>query len=142
MPEHIFDNLGEDAAAGNIWPVIKGNRYILLTGELGSGKTALVRNIARLLGVSGIVSSPTFSIHNSYSADNIKIVHSDLYRLTSAIELEQTGFFELLEEGGADYMFIEWADLFNIKDMLERYAEIDIIKTGETVRRYRINVRL
>jgi len=138
MPEYAFDNLEEKNAAENIWPIVKDSRYILLTGRLGSGKTTLVRNIAFLLGVSDIVSSPTFSIHNNYSAGAFKILHSDLYRLKSVIELEQTGFFELLES--ADYVFVEWADLFNIKEMLRRYAEIRITKTGEKGRQYDIKV--
>jgi len=138
MSEYIFDNLKEEEAAENIWPLIKNSRHILLTGELGSGKTALVRNIVFLLGVSDIVSSPTFSIHNSYSTGILKILHSDLYRLKSLIELEQTGFFELVES--ADYVFIEWADIFSIKEMLKWYAEINITKTGEDGRHYKIKV--
>ncbi|MDR0454355.1 MAG: tRNA (adenosine(37)-N6)-threonylcarbamoyltransferase complex ATPase subunit type 1 TsaE [Deferribacteraceae bacterium] len=138
MPEYIFYNLTEENAAGEIWRVIKDKRYILLTGELGSGKTTLVRGITRLLGIPDIVSSPTFSIHNTYSAEGIRILHTDLYRLRSVTELEQTGFFELLEF--SDYAFIEWADLFNIKDMLKKYAEVNIIKNGETARQYEVGV--
>ncbi len=139
MPRYTFDNMAEAKAAETLWPLVKESRYILLTGELGSGKTTLVRNIARMLGVSDIVASPTFSIHNTYTSGVLTILHSDLYRLKSTVELEQTGFFELIESAG--YVFIEWADLFNIKDMLERYAEIRIIKTSETARRYEVETK-
>lgn len=79
-----------------------------LAGELGAGKTALVRGIAEGAGVSAEdVSSPTFTIVQTY-AGRLPLHHADLYRLSTADELYATGFFDLLEDGGA--AVIEWID--------------------------------
>ena len=79
-----------------------------LAGELGAGKTALVRGIAEGAGVDlALVSSPTFTIVQTYRG-RIPLHHADLYRLGTADELYATGFFDLLEDGGA--MVVEWVD--------------------------------
>ncbi|MBK7858885.1 MAG: tRNA (adenosine(37)-N6)-threonylcarbamoyltransferase complex ATPase subunit type 1 TsaE [Archangiaceae bacterium] len=79
-----------------------------LAGELGAGKTALVRGIAEGAGVAADeVSSPTFTIVQTY-AGRVRLHHADLYRLSSADELYATGFFDLLEDGGA--ALVEWVD--------------------------------
>jgi tRNA threonylcarbamoyladenosine biosynthesis protein TsaE len=82
--------------------------FIGLEGELGAGKTALVRGIAEGAGVAAEeVSSPTFTIVQTY-AGRLTLHHADLYRLASADELYATGFFDLLEDGGA--AVVEWID--------------------------------
>lgn len=79
-----------------------------LAGELGAGKTALVRGIAEGAGVDvSQVSSPTFTIVQTYAA-RVPLHHADLYRLSTADELYATGFFDLLEDGGA--AVVEWID--------------------------------
>lgn len=79
-----------------------------LAGELGAGKTALVRGIAQGAGVDAAeVSSPTFTIVQTY-AGRLPLHHADLYRLSTADELYATGFFDLLEDGGA--AVVEWID--------------------------------
>lgn len=113
-------------------------KYILLNGELGAGKTTLVKELVRISGSGETAVSPTFSIHNSYSVTGGYILHSDLYRIESEQELEQTGFYELAE--GAELAFIEWGDRFGLKDVLERYAEIDIIKLGEKSREFTLTI--
>lgn len=87
--------------------------FIGLSGELGAGKTALVRGIAEGAGVSsGDVSSPTFTIVQTY-AGRIPIHHADWYRLASADELYATGFFDLLEDGGA--AVVEWVERVKVE---------------------------
>ncbi len=82
--------------------------FVGLSGELGAGKTALVRGIAEGAGVAADeVSSPTFTIVQTYSG-RIPIHHADLYRLSTADELYATGFFELIDDGGA--AIVEWID--------------------------------
>lgn len=82
--------------------------FVGLAGELGAGKTALVRGIAEGAGVAaGEVTSPTFTIVQSY-AGRVLLHHADLYRLSSADELYATGFFDLIGEGGA--AVVEWID--------------------------------
>jgi tRNA threonylcarbamoyladenosine biosynthesis protein TsaE len=135
--EATFDRLPE--IAGYAADIAKEYKYLLLYGELGAGKTTLTKNIVAALGIDEIVTSPTFSIHNTYRGDDLVVLHSDLYRLGNMTELEQTGFFELLES--ADVMIIEWANKFGVKDMLARYAEINIIIVDENTRRYEIGVK-
>jgi tRNA threonylcarbamoyladenosine biosynthesis protein TsaE len=81
---------------------------VLVQGELGSGKTTLVRGAARALGVSGPVTSPTFSIGHRYRAAGVTVAHLDLYRL-DGLEHEDP---ELLEDylGPGRIAFVEWPE--------------------------------
>lgn len=124
----ICDEDGLESLSDEILSLTGSIKYILLYGDLGAGKTTLVRHIACAAGIPDIISSPTFSIHNTYEG-RIKILHSDLYRIESVSELEQTGFFELLD--AADLALIEWPDKVPLKDMLERYIEIHILSLGD-----------
>jgi tRNA threonylcarbamoyladenosine biosynthesis protein TsaE len=85
---------------------LRAGDVVLLTGELGSGKTTLVRGIARALGVRGPVTSPTFTIGQRYAGDGIVVSHIDLYRL-GALAAEEPG---LLEDylGGGEIALVEW----------------------------------
>ena len=96
----------------------KGEVY--LEGEMGAGKTTLIKTILRILGVKDIISSPTFSLVNTYELPNHKpIYHSDLYRVENEEELYDIGFDEYLESNSL--IFIEWSErmtsLFNPKAM-------------------------
>lgn len=96
----------------------KGEVY--LEGEMGAGKTTLIKTILRILGVKDITSSPTFSLVNTYELPNHKpIYHSDLYRVENEEELYDIGFDEYLESNSL--IFIEWSErmtsLFNPKAM-------------------------
>ena len=78
---------------------IKQGTILLLHGELGSGKTQFVRFLADHLKVQDVVSSPTFLILNVYESNkNLKIYHFDFYRVKNVEELEQIGFFEILNK--------------------------------------------
>lgn len=79
---------------------------VLISGELGTGKTRLVQGIARGLGVSGPVTSPTFSLVKEYSG-RISLFHADLYRLTPN-DLPSLGLEEYLDGGGV--LCIEWGE--------------------------------
>lgn len=83
---------------------------ITLNGDLGAGKTQFVQGVAEALGVAGEVTSPTFNILLSYENGHVPLNHFDLYRLEDASELDDIGFWEVLEAGGAS--FIEWAEKF------------------------------
>jgi tRNA threonylcarbamoyladenosine biosynthesis protein TsaE len=83
----------------------------LFVGEMGSGKTTLIKELCHILGVKDQVQSPTYSIVNEYVGDegSKPIYHFDLFRLESYDEVLDLGFWEYLDSGG--YCFIEWPDL-------------------------------
>ena len=96
---------------------------ILLKGELGAGKTTLIKSILKNLGVKENITSPTFSIVNQYFISNRSINHFDLYRIKSTEELDVMGFEEYLYSEGVS--FIEWPEIAMSK-INERYIEIYI----------------
>jgi tRNA threonylcarbamoyladenosine biosynthesis protein TsaE len=81
---------------------------VLLRGELGAGKTTLARGLLRGLGVSGSVRSPTFALLEPHETARARVVHLDLYRLTSAADLEQLGLADY-DEGGTLWL-VEWPE--------------------------------
>lgn len=83
---------------------------IVLSGDLGAGKTQFVQGVAAGLGVSAAVTSPTFNILLSYPEGALPLYHFDLYRLEDSNELEDTGFYETVDGDGAT--FIEWGEKF------------------------------
>lgn len=91
--------------------LLKAGDVLVLTGDLGAGKTQLTKGIAAGLGVEADVTSPTFNILMVYPGSELELDHFDLYRLESADELEDTGLFDLL---GADGVcVIEWGERFS-----------------------------
>ena len=86
------------------------SNIILLSGEVGAGKTTLIKEILKILKVNENVNSPTFSIINEYlSEDKKNIYHIDLYRIKNIDELHSIGFFEYLES--SNLCFIEWGNM-------------------------------
>ena len=87
---------------------LQAGAVLLLSGDLGAGKTAFVRGVADGLGIDvGDVSSPTFTLVQEYRGGRLTLVHVDLYRLNDPREIDDLG----LEEIGADAVLsIEWAD--------------------------------
>jgi tRNA threonylcarbamoyladenosine biosynthesis protein TsaE len=84
-------------------------RVWLFDGEMGSGKTTLIKSLGEQLGVKEVMSSPTFSIVNEYStSDHQTIYHFDFYRLKSETEALDIGVEEYLDSG--NYCFLEWPD--------------------------------
>ena len=85
-------------------------KLFLLSGEIGSGKTTLIKSFLKRLMVNGGVSSPTFNIINEYINDNNEhFFHFDLYRIKSKNELIEIGFDEYINSG--NYCFIEWPEI-------------------------------
>jgi len=121
------DQLGQ--ALGRL---LERGDFVGLRGELGAGKTALVRAIARGAGVTeGDVTSPTFAILNRYRGRSLELHHADLYRLETRDELYATGYFDLLGEGA---MLVEWIDRIP-QATPDDWLELTLTIEGESRRR-------
>ena len=101
---------------------INTKSVILLQGELGVGKTTLVKFLLEDLGCNQLVSSPSFNILNIYESNIGEVFHFDLYRIHSTLELEEIGFFHALSSG---VVIIEWPQL--IAEHLSLMKEKNII---------------
>ena len=116
--------------------VEKDYRIILLEGELGAGKTTLVKALCQEWGVMDPVSSPTFSLVQEYhSPSRGEIYHMDLYRLKVAHDLEQIGFSEYLDSGNV--CLIEWPELGNPYYSMV-HVRVDIQVESDNNRNFRI----
>ena len=107
---------------------------VSLVGDLGAGKTTFTKGFAKGLGVSDIITSPTFTIMNEYTSGRKPLYHFDMYRLGSfeeAVELGFLEYFDLTKLRGAS--IVEWAE--NCKGILpERHIEIEIKKISDEER--------
>ena len=119
--------LGERIAAG-----LRPGDVVLLEGDLGAGKSELTRGIARGLGVTETVTSPSFTILNVYESGQIPLYHFDWYRLESSEELYELGMDEYL--GGDGIAIVEWPG--RCPDAVpENCLRIRIETEGENTRR-------
>jgi tRNA threonylcarbamoyladenosine biosynthesis protein TsaE len=110
---------------------------ILLYGDLGAGKTAFVRGLARGLGAAPEdVSSPTFTIMQEYAGAAAPLYHVDLYRLEPA-EIDDLGLDDLIESGGI--VAIEWADRWKGRPAVA--IDVRLEHAGENRRRIRVSSR-
>ena len=100
-------------------------------GDLGAGKTAFTRGLAKGLGAADRVTSPTYTIVNEYLTGRLPLFHFDMYRLESADDLWDIGWEDYLERGGV--CAVEWSE--NVKDALTGAASVRIEKLSETTRR-------
>jgi tRNA threonylcarbamoyladenosine biosynthesis protein TsaE len=97
-------------AAASILHACTGRRVFALHGDLGAGKTTLIKALCTELGVADPMSSPTFALVNEYHAGlRGTVYHFDLYRMRTAGELDGIGFVEYLDSGS--YCFVEWPEL-------------------------------
>ena len=103
-------------------------------GDLGAGKTAFTRGLARGLGYREPVTIPTYTIVNEYLGGRLPLFHFDMYRLASADDLWDIGWEDYLERGGI--CAVEWSE--NVSKALEGALTVTIEKLGETSRRITI----
>ena len=110
-------------------------RIFTFVGDLGAGKTTLIKKFCSKLGVEGEMSSPTFGLVNTYNSNNGTIYHTDWYRINEVIELYDAGIDEALENG---IWLIEWPEIG--LEMIEYYKPVNIeIKHQPSDRKYIIN---
>ena len=123
------ENLG--AALGRS---LKPGTILAYRGDLGAGKTAFTRGLARGLGYKEPVTSPTYTIVNEYLGGRLPLFHFDMYRLASSDDLWDIGWEDYLERGGV--CAVEWSE--NVDDAMENAVYVTIHKTGEESRRIEI----
>jgi tRNA threonylcarbamoyladenosine biosynthesis protein TsaE len=104
---------------------------IALIGELGAGKTALVRAAVEALGSSDGAVSPTFALVSSYRGGRLPVAHVDLYRVEHERELAELGLDELLGDG---VLFVEWADRFDVMPSDHLRIELEHAGAGRRLR--------
>jgi len=119
------------SAASEIISFAGENRIFLFYGEMGAGKTTLIKSVCELLGVTEPITSPTFSIVNEYNGRGRKVYHFDFYRLKNQSEALDIGYEEYFFSGS--YCFIEWPEM--IPDLLpEHYISVKIIVSKDGLR--------
>ena len=135
MKDNISYKIDEiNSAAKEILSLYNSSKIYVFIGEMGSGKTTLIKSLVKELGYKGIVNSPTFSIINEYSNGN-KIFHFDFYRLEDKNELLDLGIEEYIN--GDHWCFIEWPDL--IIDLLpEGFIKLNLETISENERKITI----
>ena len=114
--------------------VLQPGAVIAYRGDLGAGKTAFTRGLARGLGCAEQVTSPTYTIVNEYLTGRMPLFHFDMYRLKSADDLWDIGWDDYLERGGV--CAVEWSE--NVEDAMEDATYVTIEKTGIDSRRITI----
>ena len=119
------------AALGAILPA---GSVLAYRGDLGAGKTAFTRGLARGLGYREPVTSPTYTVCNEYLGGRLPLFHFDMYRLRSSDDLWDIGWEDYLERGGI--CAVEWSE--NVEDAMENAILVTIEKTGEESRRITI----
>ena len=128
--------LGDEAATlalGAQLAQVVGPGLIRLQGELGAGKTCLVRGLLRGLGYQGRVKSPTYTLIEPYATARVAVSHWDLYRLGSAAELDALGLRE--HDRANELLLVEWPE--RAGDRLDRFdlaIQIDYVDGGRKVR--------
>ena len=119
--EAVGEALGKAVTPGTV---------IAYRGDLGAGKTAFTRGLARGLGSDESVTSPTYTIVNEYLSGRMPLFHFDMYRLKSSDDLFDIGWDDYLDRGGV--CAVEWSE--NVADAMEDAIFVTIEKTGEDSR--------
>ena len=123
--EALGEKLGKILPAGTV---------LAYRGDLGAGKTAFTRGLARGLGCRDLVTSPTYTIVNEYLGGRLPLFHFDMYRLRSSDDLWDIGWEDYLDRGGV--CAVEWSE--NVAEAMEDAITITIEKLDDTTRRITI----
>ena len=133
--EYITGSPEETEAVGAaLGRVLTPGSVVAYRGDLGAGKTAFTRGLARGLGCTDTVTSPTYTIVNEYLSGRIPLFHFDMYRLRSSDDLWDIGWEDYLERGAV--CAVEWSE--NVADAMENAVTVNLEKLGENTRRITI----
>ena len=122
MKYHTYSEMETEKVGEKLAHTLSPGTGIAFTGDLGAGKTAFTRGLARGLGIPGRVTSPTFTIVNEYEGGRLPLFHFDMYRLSSSEELFDIGWEDYLRRGGV--CAVEWSE--RVHDALEGAITVNI----------------
>jgi tRNA threonylcarbamoyladenosine biosynthesis protein TsaE len=105
---HLPDAAATERIGARLAPHLEGGMLVTLQGDLGSGKTTLVRGVLRARGVEGAVKSPTYTLVEHYPVSSLYFYHFDFYRLMSADEWDDAGFPEYFRDDSV--CLVEWPE--------------------------------
>ena len=120
-----------EAIGAALGKILTPGTVIAYEGDLGAGKTAFTRGLARGLGCTDTVTSPTYTIVNEYLSGRLPLFHFDMYRLRSSDDLFDIGWEDYLERGGI--CAVEWSE--NVADAMEGAIRIRIEKPTPDTRK-------
>ena len=133
--EYISRSPAETESVGEmLGSRLRSGTVVAYLGDLGMGKTAFTRGLARGLGAKEQVTSPTYTIVNEYLSGRMPLFHFDMYRLASSDDLWDIGWEDYLERGGV--CAVEWSE--NVRDAMEDAVTVCIQKLGEDSRKITI----
>jgi tRNA threonylcarbamoyladenosine biosynthesis protein TsaE len=135
MATFISHSPAETESLGESWGRAAQHGWVVgLTGDLGAGKTQLVKGIARGLGIVARVHSPTFTLVNEYAGGRLRLFHLDLYRLETRGQILSAGLEEFLQPDGV--AVVEWAErMANDEWRMTDLKKVGIEIVGETERK-------
>jgi len=107
--------------ATQIARILKAGDVVILTGDLGTGKTQFTKQCCAALGYTGAVTSPTYTLANIYPLEKTNILHVDFYRVKSERELEETGLDTYMD---SSILLVEWGDKY--EELFDNYLKIEI----------------
>ena len=130
--EFITTSPAQTEAVGQaLGKALKPGAIIAYEGDLGAGKTAFTRGLAKGLGAEDMVTSPTYTIVNEYLSGRMPLFHFDMYRLASSDDLWDIGWEDYLERGGV--CAVEWSE--NVADAMENAISVRIEKVDDDTRK-------
>jgi tRNA threonylcarbamoyladenosine biosynthesis protein TsaE len=135
VPTFISHGPAETESLGEGWGRAARHGWVIgLTGDLGAGKTQLVKGLARGLGITARVHSPTFTLVNEYGGGRLRLFHLDLYRLESREQILSAGLEEFLQPDGVTV--VEWAErIYDLRFAIYDLKKVQIEIVSETERK-------
>ena len=133
--QFITNSPAETEAIGcSLGKILPAGTVLAYRGDLGAGKTAFTRGLARGLGCTDLVTSPTYTIVNEYLGGRLPLFHFDMYRLASSDDLFDIGWEDYLDRNGI--CAVEWSE--NVADAMEDAVSVTVEKLGADSRRITI----